>query len=173
MERSALRILALRSNTRAELRRKLRGRGFPPGGIEALLERFEKIGYLDDEATARNWVRRRLKVRPMGRRSMEGELRRIGASNPIIEGAIGDAYGEGGELDCALRAARKRLKTLGGKDKLRERLLRFLNGRGFPASVCIQAAKDAASVPGFSGEGESGGSGFASNGDEPFFSDEN
>ena len=78
---------------------------------------------------------------------MEQELRGIGASPEIIEEVIGEAYGEGRELDLARRAAGKRLKGLGGKDKLRERLLRFLKGRGFPAGVCIQAADEAAGAP--------------------------
>ena len=73
---------------------------------------------------------------------MEQELRGIGASSEIIEEVIGETYGEGGELDYARRAAGKRLKGLGGKDKLRERLLRFLMGRGFRPGVCFQVADE-------------------------------
>ena len=147
METSALRILALRSHTRFELRRKLLGRKFPRGAVEALLDRYAEIGYLDDEAAARSWVRRRLNARPMGRRAMARELGGIGVSAEIAERALAEGYREGGEIECARRAARKRLKALRGKDKLRERLLRFLKGRGFPAGVCIQAADEAAGAP--------------------------
>lgn len=142
MEASALRILALRSHTRAELGRKLKGRKFPGAEIEALLHSYEEIGYLDDEAAARNWVRRRLRARPMGRRSMARELSGIGVSLEIAERAMAEGYGEEGELESARRAARKRLKAFRGKDKLRERLLRFLQGRGFPAMLCIEAADE-------------------------------
>jgi len=142
MEASALRILALRSHTRAELGRKLKGRKFPGTEIEALLLRYEEIGYLDDEAAARSWVQRRLRARPMGLRSMARELSGIGVSPEIAELALAEGYGEGGELVSARRAAHKRLKALRGKDKLRERLLRFLQGRGFPVVICIEAADE-------------------------------
>ncbi len=85
-----MRILALRSHTRAELGRKLKGRKFPGAEIEALLLRYEEIGYLDDEAAARNWVRRRLRDRPMGRRSMARELSGIGVSPEIAELALAE-----------------------------------------------------------------------------------
>ena len=142
MEASAVRILALRSHTRSELRKKLRGRKFPHDEIEALLERFTRSGYLDDTAAARNWARRRLRARSMGTRSMVQELRGIGASDEIIEETIAEAYGEEGEIEHARRAAGKRLKGLEGKDKLRERLLRFLMGRGFAPGVCFQVADE-------------------------------
>ncbi len=73
---------------------------------------------------------------------MEQELKGIGASPEIIEEAIAEAYGEGGEIEYARRAGEKRLKGLGGKDKLRERLLRFLMGRGFRPGVCFQVADE-------------------------------
>ncbi|MBT3353194.1 MAG: regulatory protein RecX [Nitrospinaceae bacterium] len=142
MEASALRILALRSHTRYELGRKLRGRKFPGAEIEALLHRYEEIGYLNDEAAARSWVRRRLRARPMGRRSMARELSGIGVSQEIAELALAEGYGEEGELESARRAAQKRLKAFRGKDKLRERLLRFLQGRGFPAGVSIEVVDE-------------------------------
>lgn len=142
MEASALRILALRSHTRAELGRKLRGRKFPAAEIEALLHRYEEIGYLDDEAAARSWVRRRLRARPMGLRSMARELSGIGVSPEIAERALAEGYSEEGELESARRAARKRLKAFRGKDKLRERLLRFMQGRGFPAVICIEVVDE-------------------------------
>ncbi|HJP15001.1 MAG TPA: regulatory protein RecX [Nitrospinota bacterium] len=143
LEASALRIVTLRSHTRAELRKKLRAKKYPGEDIDTLLDRFERNGYIDDGAAARSWVRRRLQARPMGRRAMAAELRGIGVSTEIAEAALAEGYGEGGEAESALRAAEKRLRVLDGKDKLRDRLLRFLMGRGFPAGVCIRAVEDA------------------------------
>ena len=73
---------------------------------------------------------------------MVQELRGIGASDEIIEETIAEAYGEEGEIEHARRAAGKRLKGLEGKDKLRERLLRFLMGRGFAPGVCFQVTDE-------------------------------
>ncbi len=142
MEASALRILAIRSHPRAELHRKLRQRSFPNDRIEALLDRLESMGYLNDAEAARSWVNRRVRTRPMGRRSMAQELKRLGLSDSIIEDTISQAYEGEAELEHARRAAEKKLKSLGGKDKLRDRLLRFLQGRGFSAQICFQAADD-------------------------------
>ncbi len=143
MEASAVRILAVRSHPRAELRRKLRQRSFPHDRIEDLLDRLESLGYLNDAEAARNWVTRRVRARPMGRRLMAQELKRIGLSESIIEDTISQAYDDGAELDHARRAAEKRLKGLRGKDKPRDRLLRFLQGRGFSAQICFRAVDDA------------------------------
>ncbi len=143
MKVSALRIITLRSHTRAELRKKLQAKRYPREDIDTLLDRFERIGYIDDDAAARSWVRRRLQARPMGRRAMAAELRGIGVSTEIAEAALAEGYGEAGEAESALRAAEKRLRALDGKDKLRDRLLRFLMGRGFPSGVCLRAVEDA------------------------------
>ncbi len=142
MEASAIRILANRSHTRAELRRKLHQRSFPKNQIEDLLDRLESIGYLNDAEAARNWAARRIRSRPMGRRSMEQELKRLGLSDSIIEDAVSRTYEDRTELEHARRAAEKRLKALGGKDKVRDRLLRFLQGRGFSVQICFQAAEN-------------------------------
>ncbi len=153
MEASAFRILAVRSHPRAELRRKLRQRSFPHDRIEDLLDRLASLGYLNDAEAARNWVTRRVRARPMGRRLMVQELKSLGLSDSIIEDTISQAYENGVELEHARRAADKRLKGLGGKDKLRDRLLRFLQGRGFSAQICFQAVDDALrSLKQFKGE---------------------
>lgn len=83
----------------------------------------------------------------MGRRSMAEELRGLGIHDSIIESVIREAYGGGAELEHARRAAGKKLKGLEGKDMLRERLLRFLQGRGFSAQICIQAADEVLNYP--------------------------
>jgi len=144
MKVSALRLLALRAHTRAELRQKLRSRGHGGRGLEALLERLAGLGYLDDGAAARGWARRRLESRPMGRRLMEGELRARGVPAEILAAVLSDFYGGEAERELALRAAEKRLRAWGGTDapRARDRLLRFLQGRGFQAQVCLSVADE-------------------------------
>lgn len=143
METSALRILALRAHTRAELRRKLLSRDFDADEVETLLDRLIRLGYLDDAAAARSWIRRRSEDRPMGRRMLERELRQRGVTESVRRAALDEAYGERDELTRALEAGGKRLRSLrpGEDPRARERLLRFLKGRGFPASVCLEAAE--------------------------------
>ena len=79
----------------------------------------------------------------MARLLMVQEIKRLGLSESIIEDTISQAYEDGAELEHARRAVEKRLKGLGGKDKLRDRLLRFLQGRGFSVGICFQVVDDA------------------------------
>ncbi|MEK6709717.1 MAG: regulatory protein RecX [Nitrospinota bacterium] len=150
MRAAALRLLSRRAHTRSELREKLRLRGFGGAELDALLGRFAEIGYLNDAAAARAWARRRLEGRPMGRRLLREDLHGRGIAPALAEEVLAECYGEGEEQRLALRAARKRLAALGGRDGARGRLLRHLQGRGFPAGVCIHAAQEAL---GSSGDG--------------------
>src|SRR5207248_9318412 len=60
---AGVRMLARRAHSRAELRLKLRRRGYQPGEIEEALTRLTELGYIDDEAFARA-----LAGRPSGQR---------------------------------------------------------------------------------------------------------
>ena len=139
MEATALRILARRSHTRFEIFQKLRQRSYPAEAVNPLLDRFTGYGYLDDARAARSRVRYRLESRPVGRRLMGKELIEKGVSAEIRETVLDEFYADDTERELALGAAQKRWK--GGNDdrKARERLLRFLERRGFPMRICIEA----------------------------------
>ncbi|HKE99853.1 MAG TPA: regulatory protein RecX [Actinomycetes bacterium] len=49
---AALRLLAVRARSRAELERRLARRGFPPGGVAAAVDRLQRAGLVDDTAFA-------------------------------------------------------------------------------------------------------------------------
>lgn len=140
MKAAALRLLARRSHTREELRRKLRQRGHPAVRVEPLLDRLAEIGYLNEEAAARSWVRHRLDARPMGRRMLAAELARKGVPPEVREAALGEAFAGEAERDLVLRAARKRMRAAGEGVFSRDRFLRFLLSRGFPHRLCLEAA---------------------------------
>ena len=143
-EASAIRMLSHRSHTRAELWRKLRARGYPARIVAPLLDRFAEIGYLNDEAAARNWARHRLGGRPMGRRRLAMELRGRGIAPPLLETVLDEFFPEGSEGEFARLAARKRLRGGGGEkdSRSRERLIRFLLGRGFPQAISVRVAAE-------------------------------
>lgn len=80
----ALRLLALRSHSRDELRRKLlQGRAAAPEGVEEILNQLERQGYLNDEAFAyeRALQQRR---RSWGLRRIRQDLRNRGIEEEII-----------------------------------------------------------------------------------------
>ena len=100
------------------------------------MEWLTSIGYLDDEAFARNFVSYRLRGRPVGRRRILHDLMRRGIERPLAEEALRAALeGDTGEseLELALLAAESRLKRGGGPlddEKAVGRMVRFLRGRG-------------------------------------------
>jgi len=82
-------LLARRSHFRAQLRAKLAARGYPDDEIEAALDRLAELGYLDDGKTAAELVTLR-RGRGEGRRRIEAELQRRGATAEAIEAALAE-----------------------------------------------------------------------------------
>ncbi|HEX2579164.1 MAG TPA: RecX family transcriptional regulator [Rhabdochlamydiaceae bacterium] len=52
IEKVVLRLLSLKSYSTCELRKKLVRRGFDPPEIEIVLEKFQKLGFLNDQDLA-------------------------------------------------------------------------------------------------------------------------
>ncbi len=146
----ALSLLEQRPHSRRELTLKLIRRDYPPHLVEALLDDFERAGLLDDLAFARLYVAMKLdSTRPVGRHRLQMELDKRGlcreiAARAIAEQLDGDAGDESRELDLATAAGRRKLQGIRGpldRQKKRERVYRFLAGRGFPSSVCAEVLR--------------------------------
>jgi regulatory protein len=135
----ALRLLALRSRSRAELRKKLAERDFTKSAIERVLENLDELGYLDDEAFAINRARHlavnRLYGNPRSRSSCGKGIDREAA-----KAAIHEVREEFPEMEGIARSAAKKLQGRGidGLDK-KERLAlaRTLQGRGYHLGLIL------------------------------------
>lgn len=130
---SALRLLSYRPRSEQELRQRLARKGLPRAAIAATLSRLRELGYLDDAAFARFWTETRQASRPRSRRVVALELRRRGIAAEEVEEATASIEDE----EAAYAAAGRRLRLLGGLEyqQFRERLGRFLTGRGFSYDV--------------------------------------
>ena len=53
-------------------------------------QRMTELGFLDDEAFARNWVESRDRGRPRGERALKIELRRKGVGQDVVEATLED-----------------------------------------------------------------------------------
>ena len=130
---AALRLLALRPRTEAELRRRLGRRGFGAEAIEAAMTRLGEVGLVDDDAFARFWVEQRAAFRPSGRRRLFAELRAKGVARETVDAAL-----QGQDDAASIEAlARRRADVLGDLDAvtLSRRLEAFLVRRGYQPSL--------------------------------------
>ncbi|HTZ38516.1 MAG TPA: regulatory protein RecX [Syntrophales bacterium] len=136
----ALRLLALRGRSRAELRKKLAEREFTKSVIDRVLENLVELGYLDDEAFAVNRARHLAVNRLYGDRKIEEQLREKGVSPEATRAAIREVREEFPELEGIARSAARKLqdRSIGGLSK-KERLslARTLQGKGYHLGLIL------------------------------------
>jgi len=139
-----LRQLAVRPRTRAELATALRRRGIDDDVAAEVLDRYDEVGMIDDEAFARAWVTSRHHSRGLARRALAGELRRKGVDSE----AVGDALDEldpqtEEETARALVARRLRVERTGTPEARFRRLVGMLARKGYPAGLAVRVVKEA------------------------------
>jgi regulatory protein len=137
-KQSALRSLARRPRTEAQVERLLEGR-HSPLIVRQVIGQLREQRYLDDAAFAQGWRRHREQHRPRGPRLIRQELLRLGVAPEIIQGAL-EGYDAEGQ---AYRAGRGPALRLAGSDyrDFRQRLWVYLGRRGFDHSAIQEAVK--------------------------------
>ena len=127
---AALRLLAYRPRSEAEMRQRLARRDLPEEVVQETIARLCEQGLLSDAAFARFWVETRDQNSPRGHRLLWQELSVKGIEREVARQAIAAVA----EEDAALRAAQKKARHLQGQDYplFRRRLGDFLLRRGFP-----------------------------------------
>lgn len=136
----ALRLLALRGRSRAELRKKLTERGFTKSAIDRVLENLGELGYLDDKAFAVNRARHLAVNRLYGDRKIEDQLREKGVEREAAQAAIREVREEFPEKEGISRSATKKLQGRGIdglSKKERLALARTLQGRGYHLGLIL------------------------------------
>lgn len=98
----AIRYLGYRARSQKEMENYLQGKGFCQDIIERTIDKLESYGYIDDRAFAGDWVRGRMKSKPMGKAMIKMELIQKGIAEEIIEESL-----EGIDEDTELLKARE------------------------------------------------------------------
>jgi regulatory protein len=140
-----LRLLTVRARTRAELAGHLTKRGFPDDAADAVLNRLEAVGLIDDEDFAEQWVRSRQANAGKGKRALAAELRTNGVEAELIAGVL-DGIDAGAERSRAEQLVERRLRreVLDGDDaKVMRRLVGMLARRGYSQSMAVSVVTDA------------------------------
>jgi regulatory protein len=129
----ALRRLARRDHSAAELRRALLERGHEAGEAEAAIERLRRERYLDDAGYAERFARSRMAHQGHGRLRVRQDLRLRGVERRTVEAGIAGALREVDEealLDGLARRYWRQHASVEAGRRL-PRLWAFLVRRGF------------------------------------------
>ncbi|MCW2834856.1 MAG: regulatory protein RecX [Nocardioides sp.] len=131
------------ARSRKELADKLAKKDVPLELAERLLDRFEEVGLVDDDAFARAWIASRQPGKGLARRALAQELRRKGIVDEVAREALDEI--DPGDEDAAARAlVRKKLRSLHGVDqqKATRRLVGMLARKGYGAAMAFAIVKD-------------------------------
>lgn len=134
----AMKLLAIRPLSEQELWAKLRRAGFPDHECDAAIAECARRHYLDDEQLAADCVTS-LRQRNLGARMIKQKLMRRG----LDKERIGEFLAEDpeAEVEAARRAMEGKLRSLTKETdpgKKREKLFRFMAGRGFSAGIIFK-----------------------------------
>lgn len=138
----ALRLLAMREHSRAELRAKLAGEA-EAAEIDSVLDRLLELGLQSDARFAEAYVR--AKGARLGESRLRHELGQRGVAREIIDAALAQLMsveGAGDELVRARDVWNRKFGELPQDAKAWSKQARFLQSRGFSGSVIRQLLKE-------------------------------
>jgi regulatory protein len=141
---SALRMLAGRELSEAQVRERLARKGFPPGAVEDAVTRLMREGAIDDRRAALSRARTELLLRGRGSSRVLQQLRAIGIAGGTAEEALAEAIGDLEETTLVARALDRRLRGRPAQVRDRaefRRLYRYLAGQGFSTSAILSVLR--------------------------------
>jgi regulatory protein len=137
LKNKALRMLARREHSRAELTRKLAPDG-TRDEIQAMLDQLEQAGLLSDARFAESLVSSR--AARFGVARLRHDLRAKGVADEVIAGALAD--GAEGEAARAREVWRRKFGTAPADRADYARQARFLQQRGFAVDIIRKVLKE-------------------------------
>lgn len=144
---SALRLLAGRPRTAAEIGERLARRRVPKVMIQAVVDGLAADGLLDDLAFARAWIARRTSRSQYGTRRIRWELRQKGVPVATIDRAFTESGADRGtgqsEEQLALTLIRSRARRYRSlpPDRRARRIAALLERRGFAPGTIVRALR--------------------------------
>jgi len=132
-ELAAVRYLARRERTEAQVVAYLSRAGASAVRIRSLLSRFREQGYLNDDAYAARWARDRLARCPMGQARLEAELLAKGFGRTTVAKAMRQVSGDTTQRTLARALLIQRLGRAAAGDRRRGASL--LRRYGFDENV--------------------------------------
>jgi regulatory protein len=131
------------ARSRKELGDKLAAKNVPDDVATRLLDRFEEVGLVDDEAFARSWIASRQPGKGLARRALAQELRRKGVDDEVAREALEEI--EPDQEEAAARAlVRKKLRSLARVDDTTatRRLVGMLARKGYGSGMAFAVVRE-------------------------------
>jgi regulatory protein len=139
----ALRKLTARACTRHELDQALQAKKVPRAAIDAVLDRLEEVGLVDDASFAADWVTSRQQRRHLSRRVLRRELQAKGVERGEIDSALDyvDLYAE---LRSARELVERKRAVMSGlsREVQYRRLAGMLSRRGFDTTTTTRVLNE-------------------------------
>ena len=142
----AMKQLAIKDRTVAEMQTYLDGKDFGEADVEATIARLKELGLLNDARYAQRFVETRIASKPISRRHLFEQLKGHGIGDAEIEAALGTVDDEA-EAENAKTVAEKFLRQFRDLEpqKRRERVFSRLIARGFSYDAARKAYEAALS----------------------------
>ena len=131
------------ARSRKELSDKLAAKNVPSEIATRLLDRFEEVGLVDDDAFARSWVASRQPGKGLARRALAQELRRKGIDDEVAREAL-DEIDPADEEAAARALVRRKLRSLSRVDDTTatRRLVGMLARKGYGSGLAFAVVRD-------------------------------
>ncbi len=137
---TALRLLMRREYTAAEVRERLRDRGYSEDTVDDCISRLTADRTLDDRRVAANHIRTAREIKSRGRLRIERELAQRGIAPALAHELLGDLPKDDDQAQIARVMARKHLPARLSLAE-RRRIFQHLLRRGFPADAISRALR--------------------------------
>ena len=134
-KRAAFRLLSARAYSCAEVKERLRRRGFQEPVIEQTLNVLHRMKLVDDRDFALRFVQERMRLRPAGRAPLRHDLNKRGIDRETAEDVLDEVFAGVDPEAVALDLLRSRRRRYDGVERRKalSRMYGFLGRRGLGA----------------------------------------
>jgi regulatory protein len=139
---AALRLLGVRERSAAELRQRLRQKGFSIEPIDEVISRLQAAGLQSDQRYAELYASNAGQIRGLSARRIQNDLRGKGVGAELASAAA--AVRPEDEEERARDIAFRKLRSMAGvaPEVATRRLMGVLARRGYPQGVAIRVISD-------------------------------
>ncbi len=139
----ALKFLAYRPRSEAEIRAYLKKKEIGEAPAQAVIERLRRAGLVNDAEFAGQWVENRATFRPKAKRALKAELRAKGVGDHEIEAALAGVDEAEAVRQLAAARAPRLIRQKLNKQDFKRKLGEYLARRGFDYETISEAVERA------------------------------